>query len=150
SVRSFRRFRGAFPSLQNGLQRSPKPQSSSSRAVLFLKYISLSNCRRVTDEGLAAVCGARVKLHVLDLSRCDSMTERGLMGLAALSSVHTLALSCYSQLTDAALACIVTLLTQLKTLHLLNCDLITNSSPVQHRCQDVLAGARPVALPSDR
>lgn len=50
------------------------------------------------------------------------------MGLAALSSVHNIdSFLLHTQLTDAALTCIITLFTQLKTLHLLNCDLITSS-----------------------
>ncbi|CUG83413.1 receptor-type protein kinase, putative [Bodo saltans] len=101
---------------------SRRPSPATPRMVFRLQSISLSNGKFITAEGLAAICASLVKLEALDLLICESISERGLMGVAALSCLNSLKLHYCTQLTDAALECIVSALTQLKTLHLIGCN----------------------------
>jgi F-box/leucine-rich repeat protein 14 len=81
-----------------------------------LQSINLSNCKRLTNEGLAAVAAACPQLESLDLGGCSRLTNEGLRALAALpcarGNLHRLSLrSCY-QITDTGVGHLVGLTTK--------------------------------------
>ncbi len=86
--------------------------------------ISLSNCKKITDAGLAHLAELP-SLYSLNLSMCDNITDAGLAHLAKLTLLSSLDLRRCTNITDAGIAHL-SKLALLSSLNLSICPNITD------------------------
>ena len=86
-------------------------------SLIYLQRLELFGCCLVTDKGLQSLVGLR---HLLDLgvSRCGGLSDHGLAGLAAVTSLTRLNLRSVKHLTDEGLVVCLRSLTNLRELDL--------------------------------
>lgn len=94
-------------------------------AAPLLRWLSLRDCARITDDGVAALANL-AQLESLDLRGCIRVTDAAIDHLACLGELTRLDLSGCGQVTDAGLAALAAL-RDLSRLRLEGCHQVTDA-----------------------
>jgi hypothetical protein len=103
-----------------------KNKGLSQLSRLNLSFLSLYECRHLTDEGMASL-NHMISLENLNLSFCRRLTNNGLFHLTNLTNLKILDLNFLSNITDNGLSSGIAQITSLKLLNIKGCPQLTDN-----------------------
>lgn len=94
---------------------------------LALETLCVSDCPRLSDDGLGTVAHRFPGLRDLDLSFCSQVSDAGLAALGNLASLQSLKLVFVSSITSVGIESLLPRLKRLQYINLSNCPLVDRS-----------------------
>ncbi len=110
-----------------------------------LKYLRAGRCSRLDDDAVAALCSRCRQLKAVDLSSCDIGDDAALSLSLLCSSLHHINLCGNPRLTNASLAILVNMCSDVEYLNLAGCAIqdsaFRDMSSIQRRLQVLVVGS---------